>query len=289
MPIHDAIDAIMPDFMKSGVNPESIKHMHPDMSKFIQTVNAEDLSRPNMFLVRFGIFKPNEQAGSYTLNKLKELGMTIAMEAEIGKVALGAYNPALIKPIMGLFGLGDNGYMEGDETTLAGVLPKDFDPNRELSMLVKSVSIPGTNLDTAKLYHSKYPMTTVTGRSVNTITMTIYLSPSHLQRAVMLAWMNEAHDQETNEFGLYDDFAREIDIYPLDRRGVPSSVTQCTKCFPIRVGDVQYDVDSNNTIATVEVEFAISTVHTTRYVSDSPMIDKIYSGIDNVLPTISQF
>lgn len=265
---------------------------HPDLSKFTKAVNAEDLSRSNLFLVRFDNFlakvdgnnltlsfedKLNESDNSgfsffnnYTANKIKDAGAEYLMNTDLGQKVMGAYSPKLINMIPG-------------GSVITGAIGSSFDVNKDFAMLVKAVSISGSSFDTSHLFHDRKPMTLVTGRTTDTITMTFYLRTNHIERQVIEKWMQIVHDPNSNSFGFYDDYARKIDIFPLDRRGVPHSVVQCSGCFPTKISNVQYDVDSNNSIATFDVEFAVSTYKTASFDGSTPVIDSVGAFAENVL------
>lgn len=262
----------------------------PDFTQFMNKVGAEDLSRPNLFLVRFNNFStvinadgvlsftaPVEDASpgsffdkakNFGIDAVREYGPGLAMKTELGKTILGAYNPKLLKTLLpGSF--------------VDGIIPSGFDINKDVAMLVKAVSLPGTSFDVTKGYIDKKPMSNVTSRHVDNIKMTFYLRTNHIERQAILAWMNMVHNENTNQFGFYSDYIKEIEIYPLDRRGIPLSVTQCIDCFPVSVSDVQYDTDNNSVIAMFDVEFTVATMQTKSFEGESPFIDEARSLFSN--------
>ena len=262
----------------------------PDLSKFMQKVGAEDLARPNLFLVRFTDFSATIKADGvvsfgirdalptqsnwdklkdFGTDKIREYGGNVLMNTEIGKKLMGAYNPKLLRTIL-----------PGE--WLDGIIPTGFDINKDLAMLVKAVNMPGTSLDVTKSYFDKRPVSEVKGRSVENIRMTLYLRPGQVERAAMLSWMNMIHDPTRNEFGLYEQYTQDIEIYSLDRRGVPSGVTKCVGCFPVAISAVNFDYDSNNTIATFDVEFTVSTIQVKKFDGQNPFLDEAISILDNV-------
>ncbi|MGL5307578.1 MAG: hypothetical protein ACRC9Y_15820 [Aeromonas veronii] len=262
----------------------------PDLAQFMMKVGAEDLARPNLFLVRFtdfsatikadgivsfGIRDALEQPSNlkkltdFGINKVREYGGNVLMNSEVGKKLMGAYNPKLLKTIL-----------PGE--WLDGILPSGFDINKDLAMLVKAINMPGTTLDTTKMYFDKRPVSVAKGRNVENIRLTMYLRPGMIERAAMLSWMNMVHDPHRNEFGLYEEYTQDIEIYSLDRRGVPMGVTKCVGCFPTSVSSVSFDYDSNNTIATFDVEFTVSTIQVKKFDGQNPFLDEAISILDNV-------
>ena len=262
----------------------------PDLSQFMMKVGAEDLARPNLFLVRFTDFSATIKADGvvtfgvrdaldnvtnfdklkdFGINKVREYGGNILMNSETGKKLMGAYNPKLLKTIL-----------PGE--WLDGILPSGFDVNKDLAMLVKAVNMPGTSLEVSKNYFDKRPISAAKGRAVDNITMTFYLRPGQVERAAMISWMNMVHDPFRNEFGLYEEFTQDIEIYSLDRRGVPVGVTKCVGCFPVGISAVSFDYDSNNTVATFDVDFTVSTIQVKKFDGQNPFFDEAISIFDNV-------
>lgn len=269
------------DYLTGSQNPAK-----PDFSQFMMKVGADDLARPNLFLVRFTDFtatikadgvvgfkeesKSNwDKISDFGINKVREYGGNILMNSEVGKKLMGAYNPKLIRTIL-----------PGE--WLDGIIPSGFDINKDLAMLVKAVNMPGTSLDTNKMYFDKRPVTAVRGRAVENITMTFYSRPGMTERSAILTWMNMVHDPYRNEFGLYEEYAQDIEIYSLDRRGVPMGVTKCVGCFPINVSSVSFDHDNNNSVATFDVEFTVSTIQVKKFDGQNPFFDEAISIYDNI-------
>lgn len=269
---------------------QNMNPAHPDLTRFMQSVGAEDLSRPNLFLVRFSNIATtinedgvldftfntvnNENEGllsqwQYMSGQAKDIAMDAILQTDIGSKVMGAYNPKIIKTLLpGEF--------------VDGLLPSGFDINRDLAILIKAVSIPGISFSTDHSFVDKKPFTTVSGRTTDTITMTFYLRTNHAERMVMQTWMNMVQDPFTNEFGFYDSYAKDIEIYPLTRQGYPLSVTKCTGCFPVKISNVSYDTDANNAVATFDVEFAVSTTQSKAFEGSSPFYDTAASLTENV-------
>lgn len=245
----------------------------PNYIRFMRVVENQDLARSNMFLVRFvdfrsiikndGIldFSSPVSSGdgtatnsspfsgtSYTWNRVQDLVTTNAMKVMSPKIKqiMGAVDPSLVRMIPGAGELLDT------------FLGSGYNVNKDLALMVKSVNIPGSTLETTLNKTDRMPFHEVKGRTFSNITITFYCTPGYEERVLMLNWQNAVHDNKRGRFGFYHSYAKDINILTLDRKGTRQSIVVCEGCYPIRVGDVQLDYEQNSQIATVEVEFAVA-------------------------------
>ncbi|UYD59296.1 hypothetical protein HPMBJEAJ_00197 [Aeromonas phage avDM6] len=247
----------------------------PDLTRFMRKVENSDLARANMFIVRFedfrstlyndGVFNmdlpifpdtnsPDVNGGlfsgsSYTWHRIQDMALGEAHKVLTPsmKKIFGAWDPSLIKIIPGA----------GD--ILDGFLGTDYDVNKDLALMVKSVGLPSSTLETTINRIDKLPRHEVKGRNYGTMTMTFYCSPGYEERSLMLTWQNTIVNPSNGRFGFYQQYAKPIDIITLDRHGVKRSTVHNTGCFPIEVGEVQLDFENNSQIATFTVTFAVAT------------------------------
>lgn len=264
----------------------------PDFARFMRKVEGNDLARTNMFLVRFadlntgisqdGIVSSlnpiNSGSGgqettgffggdNYTWNRVKDISYN-QLQKHLSprlKSIMGATDASMLKMIPGAGEL------------FSGFTGEDFNVNRDLAMMVKSVSLPGVAFDTQVNNNERKPFTEVRTRTTDPIRMTFYCSPDYIERTWFLTWMNSIHNQRKGTFGFYSNYSKKINIVTLDRNGVKTSVIDCDGCFPVRVGEVQLDYENNNQIATVEVEFTVSNMHHAVSKGKEKAIDSIES------------
>ncbi len=255
----------------------------PDYSRFMRVVETQDLARSNMFLVRFqdfrsainfdGIVGP---AGKIINDVSNENGMMGMGKELFGGISNNVraqdivYNQArkYIPSVTNAIGLFDPTLVRmipGAGEFLDGLLDTNYDPNKDLAIMVKNVNLPGTSFDTQKNIYNRKPFVEILGRSFSNLKMTFYCTPGYEEREWFLRWMRDIHDPNTNTFGFHDTYAKMIDVAVLDRQGRVRSIVHCDGCFPINVSDVQLDYESNNQIATFEVEFALGTVTQSKY------------------------
>ncbi|ENM5843201.1 hypothetical protein V4V60_003345 [Vibrio mimicus] len=246
----------------------------PDYTRFIKRVGQSDLARSNLFLVRFGDFRSlltndgitdsfvdviNSNVGQANTDSAFDGTSSMWRLAQRG-AASTAYKilPYQAKKILGAsdeLGLSSNLLGAGLNDVLGG----NYRVNEDFAMMVKSVNLPSKSFDVNTLKIDRKPFAEVRNSTTGNITMTVYCSPDFIERRLMLMWMNAIHDDQRNTYGFQDSYSREINIINLDRKGTAQAATICKGCFPIRVSDVQLDFDSNNQIATFEVEFFVST------------------------------
>lgn len=243
----------------------------PDLSGFMKKIERVDLARSNLFAVNFTDFRKiinsdgvidfdsdpvsNGSAGSSFLengtnflwNKATDKVNNWVYET-VGdgvKSLFGAYDPELLRSIF------------GNEVVDLFSGP-EYDVNKDISLLAKSATIPGYSFETEKTYQDKRPFTNVKGRTVDTISMTFYCTPTFAERSLFMSWMNRIHNPKKNTYSFFDSVKQRIEIATFNRKGKITSIAICHDCIPIRVGAVNLDFDSNNTIATFDVEFEVS-------------------------------
>lgn len=273
----------------------------PDYARFMRVIETQDLARSNMFLVRFqdfrsainfdGIVGP---AGKIMNDVSKADGFMGMGKALFGGISNNvnwhrmqdiAYNQArkYIPNVTNAIGILDPTLVRmipGAGEFLDGLLDTNYDPNKDLAIMVKNVNLPGTSFDTQKNIYNRKPFVEVQGRSFSNLKMTFYCTPSYQEREWFLRWMRDIHDPNTNTFGFHDTYAKMIDVAVLDRKGDVRTIVHCDGCVPISVSDVQLDFESNNQISTFEVEFALSTVTQAKYNGKS---GNVISNIESVV------
>lgn len=247
----------------------------PDLSGFMKKIERIDLARSNLFRVNFTDFRKvinsdgvvdfdmdpvsNSQYGQSSLDSGVDFLWNKALDKasdwvlkNVGdgiKSLFGAYDPEIIRSIFG-------------QDVLDLFTGPAYDVNKDISLLAKSVNLPGYTFETEKTYQDKRPFSNVKGRAVDNITMTFYSTPSYAERSLFMSWMNKIHNPKKNTFSFFDSVKQRIEIATFNRKGKITSIVICHDCIPVRVGPVNLDFDSNNTIATFEVEFEVAhTVH----------------------------
>lgn len=247
----------------------------PDLSGFMRKIERVDLARSNLFTVNFtdfrkiinadgvidfdqepirtgdGLEDTLKQGTEFLWNKATDKATDFLLkQGSMGIRALfGAYDPEIIQSIFG-------------QEVVDLFSGPSYDVNKDISLLAKSVNIPGVSFDTEKTYQDKRPFSNVKLRTIDNITMTFYCTPNYAERSLFMSWMNKIHNPKKNTFSFYDSVKQTIEIATFNRKGKISSIAICQGCIPVRVGPVQLDFDANNQVATFEVDFEVNhTVH----------------------------
>ncbi|QAX99112.1 baseplate-tail tube initiator [Aeromonas phage Assk] len=268
----------------------------PDLTRFMRKVENTDLARPNMFIVRFGDFRTSifsdgvfdrdlpifpDSSSGMDVNDSLFSGTSYAWH-RVQDIALGQAHKILTPSMKKIFGAWDPSLIRiipGAGEILDGFLGTDYDVNRDLALMVKSVGLPSSTLETTINRTDKLPRHEVRGRNYGTMSMTFYCSPSYEERSLMLTWQNTIVNPRNGQFGFYNTYAKDIDVITLDRHGVKQSTVHNTGCFPIEVGEVQLDFENNSQVATFTVTFAVSTTVHVPTKGEENTIDSIESII----------
>lgn len=298
--IFNSADRYVASEIDAAVARSSINEMEiPDLTRFMRHIENNDLARPNMFIVRFGDFRstifndgvlgvdspirPDTNGGtsvfddlfsgtSYTWHRIQDVALGTANRFlnDSMKKLLGAYDPSLIRTI------------PGAGEVLDAFLGLNYDINKDLAMMVKSVNLPSSTIETSINRNDRTPWHEARSRTTGNITMTFYCSPNYEERSLMLAWQNAINDPKSGRWGFYDAYARDIDILTLDRHGVKKSLCHSTGCYPINVGEVQLDFDNNSQVSVFTVEFAVATSIHIPNSGDENSVDSLESIIRRV-------
>ena len=252
----------------------------PDYARFMRVVENQDLARTNMFVVRFEDFRSTinsdgilgkaegflpdgvkgalggingaiqKSIGSNNWSRIQDIASNNARKLLTPKLKsiMGAYDPSLVRMIPGA----------GEVMDI--FLGTGYDVNKDLALMVKAVNLPGTAFETQVNKTDRKPFNEVRGRTYDNVRVTFYCTPGYQERIMMLAWMNSIHNSKRGTYGFYSQYAKSLDIVTLDRKAIKTSVVHCDGVFPVRVGEIQLDYETGNQIATVEVEFVISTM-----------------------------
>lgn len=198
-----------------------------DVKKFVAQITKKDLARQNLYAVRFASL---QDTAKQTINT----GETLYNAATENIKGVGVKD-ALISTV-DLFGAG-------------------FEFERNIGMMVKSVNIPGSSYEVDVDKTRRTPAYIVKAKTDEPVTMTMYLSPKHEERKMMLGWFKQIYTNATAQVGFQSDYARTIEIYTYDRNSNMVTMTSLRNAYPTKIGSVQLGYENNNAVAEFEVEF----------------------------------
>lgn len=217
-----------------------------DIDKFRSAIMKDDLGRANLFKVEFpqkiGVDIKSSFAnggGSLFRSITDVVTKEVLSRAEPIRHLTGFFSPEIIRAV----GLGD-------------MLDKYLQYPYDLGMYVRDVAIPGRTLQTADVKSDQVPFSMVNGAEFDLLSMTFLVTPSQKERQFFLDWMNKACNMDRHKYGFYDSYvANQIVIKFCDRQGNMASITEVAEAFPVHVSDMQLSYDSNNQLATFDVQF----------------------------------
>ncbi|AGN30380.1 baseplate tail tube initiator [Vibrio phage nt-1] len=198
-----------------------------DVKKFLSHVSKNDLARQNLYAVRFASLQD-------TAKQIMNTGESF-LNSDIDVIKGIGVKDALASTAA-LFGTG-------------------FELERNIGMMVKSVNLPGSSYETDVDKTRRRPHHVVKAKTDETVTMSLYLSPSHPERKMLMGWFKQIYSNDSAQVGFFANYARTIEIYTYDRNSNMATMTSLKNAFPIRVGGVQLGYENNNAVAEFEVEF----------------------------------
>ncbi|AAQ64399.1 gp19 [Vibrio phage KVP40] len=224
-----------------------------DVKKFLSQITKNDLARQNLYAVRFASLQD-------TAKQLMNTGESF-LNADFSDIKGVGVQDALASTAS-LFGSG-------------------FEFERNIGMMVKSVNIPGSSYETDVDKTRRKPHHVVKAKTDETVTMSLYLSPTHPERKMLLGWFKQIYSNDSAQVGFFSNYARTIEIYTYNRNAEMVTMTSLKNAYPIRVGGVQLGYENNNAVAEFEVEFV--------YESATYMTEDLSSTISDKLGITQNF
>ena len=150
----------------------------------------------------------------------------------------------------------DIGSLVGDvaKSIISGGSPKNLIPDsRDISILCESVSLPGrqiTTIDyTAERQAIKIPYSIIN----EDISMTFILTNDYFIKKMFDAWATGIFDVEKYRAGYKKDFVTDIVIQQLNQQNIPIYSVRLEGAFPVTIGTINLDNNSENTIQKMTV------------------------------------
>lgn len=224
-----------------------------DIYGFSQRITQLDLARSNLFVVLIGdpsVDNSNEGDSGFldSVMPFADLGYEIAsQQSETFRRVSGAWSPNIIRS----FSSSSDFY-----NTLMGN-GVDTITMKQLALMTKSVQLPGTSLSTTENKHRRTdgPQHIITGRTNDAVTMRFYMTPKQTERMFFDNWINSLYNLKSNQAAFIGQQEREIEIFTYNRQGIAETQTILHGAFPVRIGSIELDADTNNQVSTIEIEF----------------------------------
>lgn len=151
---------------------------------------------------------------------------------------------------------------------------------RDISILCKSVNIPGRTLSTFEHDHdrqqNKYPYTFID----EDITMTFHLTNDYYMRNMLEQWQSGIFDTESYVTGFKNDYSVDVIIQQLNQKNIPVYGVKLLKAYPVSYEGVALDNSSENGTTEMSVTFAYD-----KFVPEGPL-SSTGSAIRSAINTI---
>lgn len=152
---------------------------------------------------------------------------------------------------------------------------------RDISILCKSVTLPGRTLSTYEHDHdrqqNKYPYTFIDAD----VTMTFHLTNDYYMRNMLEQWQSGIFNTESYVTGFKNDYSVDVIIQQLNQKNIPVYGVKLEKAYPVSYESITLDNSSENAVNEMSVTFAYN-----KFVPEGPLSSTgsaIRSAIDSIL------
>ena len=209
---------------------------------------------------------------------IEDLKSTIAKKG--GLAPSNRFNVIFAPPAVSLLNL-------NVENIIGSVISGNFnagnllnDP-RDLSILCKSVTLPGRTLSTFEHDHdrqqNKYPYTFID----EDVTMTFHLTNDYYMRNMLEQWQSGIFNTESYVTGFKNDYSVDVIIQQLNQKNIPVYGVKLEKAYPVSYESITLDNSQENAATEMSVTFAYN-----KFVPEGPLSSTgsvIRSAIDSIL------
>ena len=209
---------------------------------------------------------------------IEDLKSTIAKKG--GLAPSNRFNVIFAPPAVSLLNL-------NVENIIGSVISGNFnagnllnDP-RDISILCKSVTLPGRTLSTFEHDHdrqqNKYPYTFID----EDVTMTFHLTNDYYMRNMLEQWQSGIFNTESYVTGFKNDYSVDVIIQQLNQKNIPVYGVKLEKAYPVSYGSITLDNSQENAVNEMSVTFAYN-----KFVPEGPLSSTgsvIRSAIDSIL------
>jgi len=128
---------------------------------------------------------------------------------------------------------------------------------------VVRASLPGRSFSTHDYLLGSAPVSKVPYRTTYTgsVSVSFRLDPEMKIRTMLEAWHEEIYNNQTGEFGFYQDYTAGMSIGVYNSQLEQSAIYTCNlfRVYPVAINAVELAADSQNAYAVQSVEFAFHT------------------------------
>lgn len=151
---------------------------------------------------------------------------------------------------------------------------------RDISILCKTVNIPGRTLTTFDHAHdrqqNKYPYTFID----EDVTMTFHLTNDYYMRNILERWQSGIFNTESYVTGFKNDYSVDVIIQQLNQKNIPVYGVKLLKAYPVSYEGIALDNAGENSVTEMSVTFAYD-----KFVPEGPL-SSTGSAIRSAINTI---
>jgi hypothetical protein len=152
---------------------------------------------------------------------------------------------------------------------------------RDISILCKSVNMPGRTLSTFEHDHdkqqNKYPYTFID----EDVTMTFHLTNDYYMRNMLEQWQSGIFNTESYVTGFKNDYSVDVIIQQLNQKNIPVYGVKLLKDYPVSYEGITLDNAQTDAVTEMSVTFAYD-----RFVPEGPL-SSTGSAIRSAINTIT--
>ena len=156
-----------------------------------------------------------------------------------------------------------------------------FNDPRDISLLAKTVQIPGRSISTTDKQVGKQSMKIPYDFIDGDIKMDFYMTNDMFARRYFANWLSCIVDADRYRVGYKADYSTDIQIIQLNPKNFPIFGVTLEGAFPLDISEITLDASADSGINEISVNFAYD-----RYVPLTASLDSLMSVVETVLPQI---
>jgi|PlaIllAssembly_1097288.scaffolds.fasta_scaffold00451_8 hypothetical protein len=159
---------------------------------------------------------------------------------------------------------------------------KDTSQGRMLAFFCNSAQIPSLPLLTATVTENYIPFEAPYGAQYQDVSLEFYLDQTLTVRKLFEMWYQSVYNHKSRTLEYHDLYTGVVTIQSLDRNLAPTYSVTLSGAYPKNIGQVQFNRNSNDQIATMSVQFAfkeLTSDSSTKTLSLNPLTQALGGGL----------
>lgn len=151
---------------------------------------------------------------------------------------------------------------------------------RDITLLCKTVSLPGRSISTTDKTVGKQSMKIPYDYIDSDVSMTFILTNDYYMRTLFDNWMSTVVDSETYRVGYKADYCTDIVIQQVNQKGIPIYGCKLINAYPISIGEIGFSSIESSGDQDLTINFAYD-----KYVEED-LVESLKSAGGSVLDQI---